>query len=257
MTEGPTAKYQAIRIKTVANDESITNIETKSKLARVDLKKLIGKKIEDVETFGKNIVIIVGDYAIRLHLMMYGSIHIYSLSEKLAKPESQVRLFIQLETKKIVVYNAPIVEIDYKGKVIRNLVSWLGPDPLRKDWNPQNAIKLILKHKNRKIGDVLLDQGVIAGIGNILRNEILFRAGVHPDRLVKDLSILEVERIVSFSKELSEEFFERRMRHERIKPMLMVYNRYNKPCFICGTPIKFYRQQPNGRKTFVCEHCQK
>ncbi len=257
MTEGPTAKYQALRISKAADDEHIRDIKAKSKKIYVPLEKLIGLKIDSTETFGKNIILNIGSFAIRIHLMMFGSIHIYKINEPLAKPESQVRLKITLETKKIVVYNAPVVEIDYRDKLIPRLVKSLGTDPLRDDWSPQKAIKLILKHKDRKIGDVLLDQSVIAGIGNILRNEILFRARVHPERIVRTLSMLEVEEIVKFAKELSEEFFERRMRHERIKPMLMIYNKYRKTCPICGHPIKYYKQDPNGRKTFVCENCQK
>lgn len=257
MTEGPSAKYQALKIAKAADDERITKIEAKSKKIYVPITKLVGLKIDSTETFGKNIILNISDFAIRIHLMMYGSIHVYKINEPLAKPKSQVRLMLELETKKIVIYNAPVIEIDYRDRLIPRLAKSLGTDPLRDDWNPQKAIKLILKHKDKKIGDVLLDQSVIAGIGNILRNEILFRARVHPERMVKDLSLMEIEEIVKFAKELSEEFFSRRVKHERIKPMLMVYNKYNKPCPICGHPIKYYKPKPNGRKTFVCENCQK
>ncbi len=257
MTEGPSARYKALKVYEAVGEEKLMGIMVKSRKVKIEPTRLIGKRLDKVDTFGKNIIFIFSDYAIRIHLMMYGTIHIYNINEPLAKPERLLRLLLKFERKKVAVYNAPVIEIDYAYNIIKKLKKMLGEDPLRNDWDPKRAVRLILKHKNRKIGDALLDQSVIAGIGNILRNEILFRARVHPERLVKNLSIEEIERIVNVAKELSEEFFKRRVNGQRIGPILMVYNKYNKPCPICGNPIRYYRQSPNNRRTFVCDKCQK
>jgi len=256
MVEGPTAHAYSMKIKREMLSEKINNIFYRSKKVYVARDDLIGKKISDSETIGKNILIHVDGYTIRIHLMLYGSIHIYGKDDKLLKPFEKVRLLIEGNEKKLVVYNAPIVEIGYRNKILDSLNA-LGPDPLRDDWDREEAIKRIKMHKGVKIGVVLLDQNVIAGIGNILRNEILFRAGVHPERLVDDLRDEEIEKIVDISRELMNKFLELKIARKRIKPLLYVYNRYNKKCKICGNPIKFYIQSEVGRKTFVCEHCQK
>ena len=96
-----------------------------------------------------------------------------------------------------------------------------------------------------------------AGIGNILRNEILFIARVNPERKAMNLSRGEVERIVVISEKLSREFLNLKLEHKRIKPLLLVYNRYGDKCKICGAPIKFYMQKPINRKTFIYGNCQK
>lgn len=257
MVEGPTAKAYAVKINREFIKEIIKEIFTKSRKVYVPLNELLGKKFSKAETYGKNILLFFEEFAIRLHLMMFGAIHIYKLDAPLLKPERQVRLLIKGERKKLVVYNAPIVEIDRKRKLIERLKNELGPDPLRQDWNREEAIRRIMKYKGEKIGVVLLDQSVIAGVGNILRNEILFKAKVNPERLVADLSKEEIEAIVKEVEELSKKFLELKLQGKRLKPILYVYNRYSKPCKICGRKIRFYMQEPIKRKTFVCENCQK
>ena len=256
MVEGPTAKAYALRIEENFKNSFIEKIETKSKKIFIDLNSLIGKKIKRVETIGKNIILLINGFAIRLHLMMYGTIHIYSLNEPLLKPERLIRLIIQTREKKLVVYNAPIVEIG-KDDLVEKLLKELGRDPLREDWDREETLRRIKACKGRKIGEVLLDQKVIAGIGNILRNEILFRAKIHPERLVDELKDEEIRRILGVAEKLCKKFLEFKLKKKRIKPLLFVYNRHNKLCRVCCNPIKFYLQEPIKRKTFVCENCQK
>lgn len=256
MVEGPTAHAYSIKIKREMQGERIDNIFYRSRKVYVKRDELIGKAIIDSETIGKNILIHIDGYTIRIHLMLYGSIHIYEKDDRLLKPFERVRLLIEGDKKKLVIYNAPIIEIGHKDKIL-SVLSDLGPDPLRIDWDRDEAIRRIKLNKDMKIGVVLLDQNIIAGIGNILRNEILFRAGVHPERLVSDLRDEEIERIVDASRELMNKFLELKIARKKIKPLLYVYNRYNKKCKICGNPIRFYIQSEVGRKTFVCEHCQK
>jgi len=235
----------------------VREVFTKSRRAYVPIEELKERRIEEADAIGKNILIFVDKFAIRVHLMLFGAIHIYKVGDPLLKPEERVKLKIVGNEKKLVVYNAPIVEVDFADKLVRRLKESLGPDPLREDWSRDEAIERLRGMKGRKIGEVLLDQSVIAVIGNSLRNEILFRAGVHPERRVDRLSEEEIERIVDIAKELCEDFLELKLKREGLKPILYVYNRYSKPCRICGNPIRFYIQEEVKRKTFVCERCQK
>ena len=242
MVEGPTAKAYALRIRDEFKNEIVRDIFVKSKRIFVPIEELIGKRFLGSDSLGKNIILFLDSLAIRIHLMMFGSIHIYLLDEPLLKPMQRVRLHIEGEKKKLVVYNAPIVEIDRSDRILEKLKRDLGPDPLSDMWNREEAIRAIMKFPKEKIGAVLLNQSVIAGIGNILRNEILFRAKVNPERIVANLSREEIEKIVDISVELSKEFLKLKLKRKGIKELLLVYNRYKKPCVICGSPIRFYMQ---------------
>ncbi len=258
MTEGPTARYKAWKIYLLLRGRVVKDIKIRSSKIKVDPNKLIGKRFLGFDTFGKNIIFIFDGYCVRIHLMMYGTIHVYNEREKLKKPEKLIRLAIEFDDgQRMIVYNAPIIEIDHRDKLYLRIKKDLGEDPLRVDWDINRAIRLIKRDLDKSIGEVLLDQKVIAGVGNILRNEILFRARIHPDRLVKDLSDDEVRRIVEISADLMREWLRCKVNGERIGPTILIYGKSKKPCPICGRLIKFYRQKPHNRRTYVCETCQK
>jgi len=257
VVEGPTAKSYALRIKGEFKDEIVRDVFTRSKKVFIPIDELIQKKFLGSDSLGKNIILFFDGIAIRIHLMMFGAIHIYRVDEPLLKPQERVRLLIKGNSKKLVVYNAPIVEIDLKDKILNKLKGELGPDPLSDEWNREKAIENLRKFPQERIGIVLLNQSVIAGIGNILRNEILFRAGIHPERVVRSLSNEEIERILEITEDLMRKFLELKLEKRRIRDLLFVYNKYRSFCRNCGNPIKFYMQKPINRKTFVCENCQK
>lgn len=257
VVEGPTAKAYAVKVAKNFQGEIVKDVFVKSRRVFISSEELIGKRFSDADSLGKNILLFFNDLAIRLHLMMFGAIHIYGINESLLKPMERARLIVVGNHRKLVVYNAPIVEIDYKRRVLEKLGRELGPDPLGSEWDKAKAIKKIIELSDQKIGVVLLNQSVIAGIGNILRNEILFRAKVHPERKIADLSTHEVERIVDFAEKLSKQFLDLKLQGKGVRELLLVYNKFSGFCKVCGGPIKFYMQEPINRKTFVCENCQK
>jgi len=258
MVEGPTAKAYAIKINREFNGEVVKDVLVKSfRRIHIPIGELLGKRFVNADSLGKNILLLFNGLAIRIHLMIYGTIHIYSVNESLLKPERLVRLLVKGCGKKLVVYNAPIVEIDKAENLTSRLKSELGPDPLSNNWDREKAIENLLKFKNEKIGVALLNQSIIAGVGNILRNEILFRAGINPERTIQSLKITEIEKIVDICESLSKEFLKMKIEEKRIGSLLLIYNKYNGNCKICGGKIKFYMQKPINRKTFVCTNCQK
>ncbi len=248
MTEGPTARLRAIQIWNKFGGHIVKEITAKSKKLHVDVNELINKRLENATSYGKNILLYFNGYIVRIHLMMYGSIRY-----KPEKPRQQIRLHIKFDNGSLFVYNAPIVEIGKAEQIEKELAEY-GVDALF-NWNEERLKNLIKKNGERKIGDLLLDQHVFAGIGNILRNEILFRAGVNPERFVKELKEDEIKRIITHVYELSHAFLKRKIEGKGIKDLLMVYNK--KFCPICGRKLIFYRQHENKRKTFYCSYCQK
>jgi endonuclease-8 len=258
VVEGPTAKAYAVRISAEFGGEAVRRVFARSlRRFHVPPESLVGKRFCGADSIGKNILLFFDGLAVRLHLMMYGTIHIYRLEEGLLKPEGLVRLMIEGERRRLVAYNAPIVEADEARRLLSRLKEGLGPDPLSSDWSRRRALENLLKLRDEKVGVALLNQSVIAGIGNILRNEILFRARVNPERRVGGLTEAEAERILEACEELSREFLRLKVERRRIKPLLLVYNKYRGRCPACGGPLKFYLQEPIRRKTFICPSCQR
>ena len=250
MTEGPTARLRAIQIKDRFLDERLEDLRVKSKRVFVNPEDLIGKKLEDAYTYGKNILLDFSPYGIRIHLMMYGSIR---FEKEFSKPENRIRLILDFESGRMVVYNAPIVEVNFLENIEDRLSKELGIDPFR-NWDEEKLFNILIKNRDRVIGEVLLDQSVFAGVGNILRNEILFRSGIRPDRRISDIPEKKLKLLIRITKRLCEEFLDSKLKGRGIKSLLMVYN--SRYCRRCGGKISYYRDEFTGRKTFFCPNCQ-
>jgi formamidopyrimidine-DNA glycosylase len=115
MVEGPTAKAYAIKISREFSGEIVKDVVVKTfKRIHIPLTELFGKGFVNADSLGKNILLFFDGLAVRVHLMMYGAIHIYNIDEDLLKPERLVRLLVKGCERKLVVYNAPIIEIDFE-----------------------------------------------------------------------------------------------------------------------------------------------
>jgi formamidopyrimidine-DNA glycosylase len=127
----------------------------------------------------------------------------------------------------------------------------LGPDPLRSDFSSREFFRRLKQDPLREIGEALLDQQVIAGVGNILRIEILFRSHIHPGRRVDSLSEKEKEELLRWILKLFETWMRQIARRGH---WIQIYRSSGKPCPECGASIQFFRQA--GRITYVCPNCQ-
>jgi len=250
MTEGPTARLRAIQISERFLGRRLNGVKIRSRRVYIGSENLIGKRLKNTSTYGKNILLNFEPYGIRIHLMMYGSIR---FEEEFSKPESRIRLILDFESGRMVVYNAPIVEVDFLEKIEERLSKELGIDPFR-NWDEEKLFSMLIENGDRVIGEVLLDQSVFAGIGNILRNEILFRSGIRPDRRISEIPEEKLKLLIRITKRLSKDFLDSKLRGRGIKSLLMVYN--SKYCKRCSAKINFCRDEFTGRKTFFCPNCQ-
>ena len=158
------------------------------------------------------------------------------------------------------------VEIWYKDELEKSKVlKELGPDALDESFT-LDQFKKIIRSQSRKIKQVLMDQKLIAGIGNIYSSEILFRAKVHPLRVAKSLSDDEIEKIYKVMRSLLRESIKlggesfSDYRHidgstGGFDKKVKVYRKEGKPCPVCGTPIE--RIKIGGRSAYFCPKCQK
>lgn len=269
MPEGPTIKNMAERLQAALAGQEITAVRSRYKKAREEdwPSLLVGRSIEAVRSHGKNLFMdLSGGFTIYSHMLMWGSWHIYEPGEEWTKAEKLARLVLETPHKVAVLFNAPLCEVIPPGGLPGHKTSALGPDPLGPDFDPGEVWRRIRLPENREkqIGEVALDQTILTGIGNILKSEILFRAGLHPLKPAGSLDEAEFEKFMRYSQLLLQSSYEVGMRNTLIpgwmRPEItsfgFVYRRRKSPCLLCTTPIEMVRQGEMQRSTYFCPVCQ-
>jgi endonuclease-8 len=255
MAEGPLAHYYAgLLKKTLAGKE--VEIEISSRKLNPEELKLHGLRVTDVQAHGKQVRIYLSDGRLFLvHLMMWGSWRVYRRGAEWEKPRQRARLILRTKTHEAVAFSAPIVRLlNIEELSLDPICGTLGPDPLRSDFSEAEVLRRFELHGGEEIGEVLLNQRVIAGIGNILKNEILFRAGIHPRRMVSRLSKVERMKILRVSVELCRLWL-REIGSKQRTAWIRIYRKSGRPCPNCGSKVTFFRQA--GRITYACPVCQR
>ncbi len=269
MPEGPTIKNMADRLRTALTGQLITAVRSRYKKAREEdwPSLLVGRSIEGVRSHGKNLFIeLSGGYTVYSHMLMWGSWHIYEPGEEWRKAEKLARLVLETPQKVAVLFNAPLCEVIPPEQLSKHKTSALGPDPLGPDFDKSEVWRRMHLPENREkeLGELALDQTVLTGIGNILKSEILFQAGLHPLKPVRSLEEKEFEDFIRYSQLLLQSSYEEGMRKSFIpgwmRPEItsfgFVYRRKNSPCHLCGTLIEMVRQGEMQRSSYFCPTCQ-
>jgi endonuclease-8 len=235
-------------------------------VARVpDLSGLVGLAVTSVEARGKHLLITVGEgrhrRILRTHLRMTGSWHWYRVGERWRQPESRATVVLRTASVVAACFACPTVELLTSTGLERSpALRHLGPDLLAPSPDLATAVANLRGHPLRAVGEALLDQSLVAGIGNVVRNEALFMERLSPFAPVGSLDGGTLERLL------------KRARHilatnvggggrvttgdRRRGAALWVYGRPGRPCRRCGTTIRFARQGPIARHTYWCPSCQ-
>ena len=252
MAEGPLVHHYANQLRKVFEGKQV-RIEFGLRALKTSGVSLQNIHVERVEAHGKQFRIYLSNQQVLLiHLMMWGSWRFYRKGEPWDKPRSRARVIFHSKSHEVVVFSAPVVKLLTPSE-LREDPRWgnLGPDPLRSDFSSREFIRRLDEQPGREIGEVLLDQQVIAGVGNILRVEILFGARIHPHRPVRSLSKKEKSEILQWILKLFAKWMKEMKRKQS---WIRIYRKSGKPCPVCGTTIQFFRQA--GRITYACPTCQ-
>ena len=222
---------------------------------------LDGRTITLVEARGKNLLIHFDDgRALHTHLRMTGSWHIYRPGERWQKPERAARAVLETEDFVAVCFHAPVVELLAAGGVERHEgLRRLGPDVLKSDFDPEEARRRLKERGELAIGDALLAQSALAGIGNVYKSEALFLCKTDPFVAVSTLADATIDGLVAKARELMGKNLEglpRKTRTALTGPRYWVYGRGGQPCLSCGTLVRVRRQGVAGRTTYYCPRCQ-
>ena len=274
MPEGDTIFRAARTLDRALASRVVTRFTTVfAHLNRIDADAPIaGRTIERVEARGKHLLIwFSGDLALRTHLRMQGSWHIYRPGERWQRPRHEMRILIETAEFHAVGFSVPIAEFHTPASLARSSpLAELGPDPLRDGFDPADAAARIGARADMEIADALLDQSAIAGVGNVYKSETLFVARVHPFARVADIPSETIASIVDIAARLMRAnvaetsgagivtYAGGRRTTGRADPSagLWVYGRGGQPCRRCGTPISRRKQGPHARSTYWCERCQ-
>jgi endonuclease-8 len=267
MPEGDTLHRVAKTLQAALAGKQVTRFETVlPALDRVDDQTpLRGRTIERVHAIGKHLLIeFSGGLTLRSHLRMNGTWHIYRAGERWMRPRSDMRLAIATEDFVAVGFNVPVAELlDERARVRSEELRRLGQDLLGEQFDLAEARERVRAHGGQEIGNVLLNQRVVAGIGNVYKSELLFIRRLNPFRRVDELTNDEVDSLLTTARKLLRHNVERESgRREtrtsmRGEDRLYVYGRAGKPCRRCGTAIEMRKQGPDARVTFWCGKCQK
>jgi endonuclease VIII len=267
MPEGDTIFRSARALHQALAGRVVTLFETAyAPLASVnDQTPVAGRTIEQVEACGKWLLIhFSGDLILVTHMLMSGSWHIYRVAERWKRARSHMRILLGTPDFLAVAFDVPVARF-YTARALERFagVAGLGPDLLGRSFAADQAAARLLEHGSEEVGNVLLNQRVMAGIGNVFKSEICFACGVHPFRKVDSLRAQEVDCMLATARRfLAASVAEGsggRRTTDSSNPVarFWVYRRAGSACRRCGTTILTRKQGPGARSTYWCPDCQK
>jgi endonuclease VIII len=274
MPEGDTIYRIARTLEIALASRVVTRFDSVlSQLLRVDRNAPVaGRSVERVASAGKNLLIhFSGDLVLRTHLRMNGNWHVYRPGERWMRRASDMRIVIETAEWIAVGFSIPVAEF-LSGEELRRHreIAALGPDLLDAGFDAAEAMRRLRAAPNAEIADALLDQKVMAGIGNVYKSEVLFlhrvspfaRVGALPDDALAALIDASREQmranVVEADRARPSMRAAMRRTTRRMDPgaALWVYGRTGRPCRVCGTAIESRAQGRDGRRTYWCPVCQ-
>lgn len=238
-----------------------------------DNEPLCGQSVGQVESRGKWLLIhFSGGGTLATHMLMNGSWHIYRHGEPWQQPRTNMRIVIENSEYIAVGFRVPVAEMHTAQSLARHRkIPQSTIDVLSAEFDMEAAVRRLLGRCDEEIGDVLLDQRVLAGVGNVFKSEICSVTGVNPFCKVKALTRAQAEALMDAARKLvaanvledstdrivTYRGRKRRTTHEDDPgESLWVYGRAGEPCRRCGEAIRRRLQGADARVTFWCARCQ-
>jgi len=233
-----------------------------SAAARDDV--IVGSRVDAIESNGKHLFIAFDTpqrVVLHTHMKMSGAWHVYRPGERWWEPESGARVVIRTEHVVAPCFHPPIVELLTEKELgLHRVVSGLGPDIIRDDFDLDEAIRRLRESEDRDIATALLDQHVISGIGNVFKVEALFLARTSPWAQVRDLEDAKLREIVEHARKLIRLNRDGRPRRTHFGlnagERMWVDERAGLPCHVCGTMVESGWHPDEVRKSWYCPTCQ-
>ena len=220
-------------------------IKHASGLARIDHGVLAGQRVIDFKSWGKHFLIQLENVTIRIHFLMFGS---YRINER---KEATPRLQLQFDgEQEINFYTTAVTEIK---EDLDEVYDW-SVDVMSDSWDPAKARRKLKKSPDMNVGDALLEQSIFSGVGNIIKNEVLFRINVHPESVVGALPPRKLTELINQARIYSFDFYEWKKIYQ-LKKHWLIHTKSK--CPRCNIPAFKKHTGLKQRRSFFCTNCQK
>jgi endonuclease-8 len=250
MAEGDTILRAARRLDAALTGETVAASAPNPRGRAARIERLDGRRLEAVESHGKNLVLRFGKLALHSHMGMNGSWHVYPRGGPWRKPRRSAWAVLAGETQVAVQFGGPTLRLIPTDRLRRDpQLARLGPDILAPELDLDAILQALRADPARSLGDALLDQTLVAGIGNIFKSEACFAARLDPWRPLADLSDEELRAVLIAARaQMLEAVASGRHSYA-------VY-RARRPCPVCHGRIACRGQGDANRTTYWCRRCQ-
>ncbi len=230
--------------------KSVLSVSGNTKIGK---ERLDGKKVKDIFSWGKHLVIQFDDFAIRTHFLLFGTFSA-TVDGKVVtgdyKKAREPRLRLEFENGNIEMYNCSIKFIEEKNtkKTYDFSVSIMSAK-----WDPEKAIKNVGQFPHEEVSDVLLDQNLFAGVGNIIKNEVLSLTKTNPKTTIEKLSQVKLKEIIETTRTFSIQFYKWRKVFQ-LRANLKIHRKGS--CPYCGSKVVREKTGKRDRWAYYCLNCQ-
>jgi endonuclease-8 len=210
----------------------------------IEKERLLDQRVESFRSWGKHFLVELPDFSLRVHFMLFGS---YRINED--KPRAVPRLSLGFDAGEINFYACSVRFIEEPLDLVYD---WWA-DVMSPHWDEKLALARLRAQPDTLVCDALLDQDLFAGVGNIIKNEVLFRTRVHPLSKVGALPAKKLRELVREARQYSFDFYEWKKQFVLKKHWLVHTKR---TCPRCQGPLKKEYLGRTNRRSFFCENCQ-
>jgi endonuclease VIII len=239
MPEGPSI----IILKEAVNAFNRKKVLKATGNAKIDFKRINNKTIVDFKTWGKHFLICFEGFYLRIHLLMFGT---YRINEK---KDAQPRLHLEFKKGELNFYTCSVQLIE---KDPDEVYDW-SADIMSNEWNARKAMNKLKKNPETLVCDALLDQDIFSGLGNIIKNEVLFRTYIHPESKVGKLPLSKRKELLKEAVQYAFDFLKWKKAFVFKKHWLV---NGKKICPRCNIPLHKKYSGKTKRITFFCTNCQ-
>ncbi|KAK3597104.1 hypothetical protein CHS0354_021211 [Potamilus streckersoni] len=263
MVEGPCCKIKGEKIKGRLKGQTVKNVsgnatdrEIRTKKDDTSFHQLIGRKLCDVQTLGKELFMYFGDLCLRVHFLMVGQFFINNQKTDNDLGGTTDRATFELHmSRDLLTFKKCSVDVRNSEACKQKYVDLNDLDICSPIFNFKRAVALVMEQLGRLVCDVLLDQSVLPGVGNIIKNEALFDSGIRPNTKVEELSEKHVSHLVKMTRDFTMIFYKCRKEGKMLQPYMKIYKK--RKCGQCEGKVIICRLgDDNKRVTYYCEACQ-
>ena len=240
MPEGPSIVILKEAVKQFTG-QKVIDVSGSSSL---DIDRLKDQIVIDFKSWGKHFLICFENFTVKIHLLMFGT---YRINER---KDAIPRMSLTFDNGELNFYTCSIKFLE--GNISLHY-DW-SSDVMNKDWDPKLAKKKLKEIPKQMICDAILDQNIFSGVGNIIKNEVLYRTHVHPESLTGKIPQTVLNKIIRECSTYSFQFLEWKKNYE-LKDHWLAHTK--KKCVRCDIPLIKKQTGVKKRRSFFCTSCQK